>query len=118
MAETRKDLPRMMNVGGIRMALNVRSQGLRPELVLGLLILSNLCIEWGVMAVITHLLDGHHMKNSLHYAGAGADFVVELGDRRSEFVDDLRDRLGRDYDVVDEGTHIHVEYQPHIGAVT
>lgn len=95
------------------MASNVRTQGVRPEMLLGLIIISNLCSEYGISAVVTSILDGLHMHNSLHYTGAAVDFVIGDAPNRSVFASELRSRLGRDYDVIDEGDHIHVEYQPH-----
>lgn len=118
MSETRADLPPVETHGGIRLAFNVRAQGVRPELLLGLIVLSGLCMKHGITAVVTAILNGKHMKNSLHYTGAAVDFTIPIGIRRSVFVDELIERLGDAYDVIDEGTHIHVEYQPHTGAVT
>ena len=118
MAETRDDLPRMTSPGGLRLALNVRSQGIRTELLLGLVIIQVLCMEWGLRVVVTAILNGSHMKNSLHYTGSAVDFDFQGDVDLVEFLEELRVRLGRDFDVVDEGTHIHVEYQPPMGAVT
>ncbi len=105
-------------IGGIRLAASVKVQGVRPELLLGLLIITDLCNAWGVTALVTALLNGKHMLNSLHYTGAAVDFVSDLGVHRELFVEELRTRLGVTYDVIDEDTHIHVEYQPHTGAFT
>ena len=118
MAEQRADLPRMVIPGGIHIASSVRMQGIRPELLLGLLVLSDMCIRQGVTLVITHILDGRHMHNSLHYTGAAVDVVLEQVADRILFVAELRSRLGKDFDVIDEGDHIHIEYQPHDAVVT
>lgn len=118
MSETRADLPHMVIRGGFNLALNVRSQGIRPELLLGLMVLSDMCIRQGATVVVTAILNGPHMKNSLHYTGAAVDFTLAQVVDREMFVAELRSRLGETYDVIDEGTHIHIEYQPHHGAVT
>ena len=118
MSEQRTDLPHMVIRGGITLALNVRAQGIRPELLLGLMVVSDMCIRRGATMVITAILNGPHMKNSLHYTGSAVDFTVGQVADRKMFVAELRARLGEAYDVIDEGTHIHVEYQPHTGAVT
>ncbi len=118
MSETREDLPRVEILGGMRLALNVRMQGIRPELLLGLMVAAGLCVERGVKLVVTAILNGPHMKNSLHYTGAAVDFTINIVKGRGAFVDELRERLGAAYDVIDEATHIHVEYQPHHGAIT
>lgn len=103
---------------GLRLSGRVRIQGIRPELILGLMILSDLCNAMGTSAVLTSVLDGEHMTSSLHYTGAGADFISDLTENRDEWLAELRKRLGPDFDVVDEGDHVHIEYQPHVGAVT
>lgn len=105
-------------IGGMRLAANVRMQGVRPELLVGLMIVADLCTAWGVSLLVTAFTNGRHMVSSLHYTGAAVDFVVDLGEYRAQFVEELRERLGVNYDVIDEGTHIHVEYQPHTGAFT
>lgn len=118
MAEQRTDLPHVRIPGGVHLGTDVRLQGIRPELLVGLLIVSDMCIRQGLSAIFTHVLDGSHMKNSLHYTGAAVDFTIDLIEGRSAWVVELRERIGPAYDVIDEGTHIHIEYQPHTGAVT
>jgi hypothetical protein len=118
MAGVSDDRLALKNMAGMRLALNVRMQGIRPELLLGLMVLSNLCSVLGLVVVVTAILNGSHMKNSLHYTGAAIDFVTDLTTERGVFVQELRDRLGLIYDVIDEKDHIHIEYQPHHGAVT
>lgn len=103
----------LKNLGGLRLGRRVRIQGIRPELLLALLIVSDLCRVQGLIAIVTHILDGLHMHNSLHYTGAAFDFVIDLTSDHEPWVVELRERLGVAFDVVDEGTHIHVEYQPH-----
>ncbi len=103
---------------GLRLGLGVRMQGIRPELLLALMILLDLCRETSTIVIVTAILNGAHMRNSLHYTGAAVDFVIDLAVERVPWVTELRDRLGVTYDVLDEGDHIHIEYQPHFGAGT
>lgn len=65
----------------------------------------------GHEAVITSGTDGSHMPGSLHYSGLAVDVRLP-GILDDEVVKRLRTRLGKDYDVVIERTHIHVEYDP------
>ena len=60
--------------------------------------------------VITSTYEGVHSPGSLHYA----NLAVDLRHRRSgpETVNAIRKKLGDDYDVVKEGDHIHIEYDP------
>lgn len=71
--------------------------------------------------VITSVTDGKHGKNSLHYKGNAFDqrtwttstSGVQLSDKdKQELSVALYQRLGNDWDVVVEGTHIHCEYDP------
>jgi len=58
--------------------------------------------------------EGRHRRASLHYSGQAVDLRSRSmeEDQALAFVRSLRMRLGGDYDVVVEETHIHVEYQP------
>jgi hypothetical protein len=99
----------------------VRCLGLKPELLLGLLIAERLWREQfpGEAFVITALVDSTHHPGSLHYAGQAADIRIrDLSLAQvAAFSDELKRRLWSDYDVVieDLGTdnrHLHLEYQP------
>lgn len=65
----------------------------------------------GREAVITSTYDGTHAPNSLHYANEAVDVRLpsQSGD---EVVACLREYLGKEYDVIPEVDHIHVEYDP------
>jgi len=65
-------------------------------------------------AIVTYTTNGRHSANSLHYSGNAVDLRTRdmTEEQRQQAVEDLRNELGDDYDVVDEGDHIHVEYDP------
>lgn len=67
-------------------------------------------------AVITSVLDGHHMVGSAHFTGNAFDlriwYLFPLPLTPESFTKELDRLLGEDYDVVLEDTHIHVEFQP------
>ncbi len=67
--------------------------------------------------VVTSLMDGDHMPTSLHYAGMALDLRTRgIGPgQQAEIVAALKAALGASYDVVLEGDHIHVEYDPKVG---
>lgn len=68
----------------------------------------------GFPFTVTSMEDSQHGLNSLHYSGNAADIrtrhvpVSQLPALHRALVD----ALGRDYDVVLEKTHIHIEYDP------
>lgn len=70
--------------------------------------------QYGSPCVITSAFDGKHRDDSLHYTGRALDFrswhvpFVALPD----LVAQLREDLARDFDVVLEKDHIHIEYDP------
>lgn len=65
-------------------------------------------------AVVTSVWDGFHSKNSLHYSGRAFDLRVWIytEPQINQMVADLKSNLGNQYDVIFEGDHIHVEYDP------
>jgi hypothetical protein len=65
---------------------------------------------------ITSANDGVHMEGSLHYKNRAFDIrtrnVTEGVTAQKSWTRKVRKVLGKDYDVVFEKDHIHVEYQP------
>jgi len=61
-------------------------------------------------AVVTAGLDGQHMEGSLHYQGLAID--IRLKDYAEAWMKFLENRLGRGWDIVVEGDHIHIERDP------
>ena len=88
--------------------------GMRPELMLALVIAERIYAQFDHAVVITSVLDGQHMRGSLHYVGAAGDLRLPLSDV-SPIVGLLRAALGDNYDVVLESDHIHIEFQPKVG---
>ena len=89
-------------------------QSLKPQIVLALIIIDQVMKENGKEAVITSLNDARHSETSLHYDGGAVDL-------RSRFFSDpemilglCREALGNnpDLDMIYEGNHFHLEYQP------
>jgi len=64
--------------------------------------------------VVTAGLDGEHSAGSLHYYGLALDFRTRYftPEVKQAVAKRLREVLGRDYDVIEHSTHIHVEYDP------
>ena len=93
---------------------DVNVNGIRPELVLALVIANDIYANHGENLVITSLNDGKHSQTSLHYSGCAADLRTRyfLKSEQSKVVNDLKEALTIDFDVVLEKDHIHLEYQP------
>lgn len=103
----------------MRLKPTTRLLGLKPEMVVALLVAESVYHARGLDCVITSGIDGEHLRASKHYAGLAVDLRVHhvpVADRDA-LVADLRDALGPDYDVVWEayGTpneHVHLEHEP------
>jgi len=89
--------------------------GLRSEMVLALVIANRIYTDHGETLVVTSALDGEHMRASLHYVGAAADVRYPILAHKT-LIRELREALGTNYDVVKEHDHIHIEFQPKVGA--
>ena len=64
--------------------------------------------------VVTSIKDGKHSTKSLHYTGYAADLRTrDLSPKdQGGILVELKRVLGKDYDVVLEIDHIHLEYDP------
>lgn len=93
----------------------VRITKLHPEMVRVLPTIGQAFEKQGAKEyVITSGEEGNHMVGSLHPEGKALDFrnwaVSET--RVPAVVRALKARLGPDFDVVSEPTHIHIEFDP------
>lgn len=85
----------------------VQIRNLSPQILLALFVADRLL---GGNLVVTSVSDSTHSAGSLHYVGLAAD--LRLPADPPKFVADLKEALGGEFDVVLEGDHVHVEYQP------
>jgi hypothetical protein len=65
-------------------------------------------------AVVTSTYEGTHNQSSLHYCNDAIDFRnPAIGwEKKNGLLEDLKLSLGNDFDVVFEGNHYHIEYDP------
>ncbi len=92
----------------------VRVFGIRPEMILVLMIADKIYDEYGFDLRWTGSMEGKHSRGSLHYIGAAIDLgIIDIQKAvLDDIFNDLNISLGDDYDVVLEKDHIHVEFQP------
>jgi len=62
--------------------------------------------------IITSTAEGTHLPWSYHYIGRALDFRFPLRKEVETCIKELKEKLGEDYDVVEEEDHIHIEYDP------
>lgn len=91
-----------------------RILGLRPEIVIGLTIANDVFREFGFDCIVTAGIDGSHSRGSIHYKGLAVDLRTRHvpAAEHQKVVGKLQERLGDDFDVVLEGDHVHLEYDP------
>ena len=61
--------------------------------------------------VITSTYEGVHSASSLHYSNDAIDCRLPTNNL-VEIVREIKSTLGKDYDVVIEVDHLHIEYDP------
>lgn len=90
-------------------------RGLKPEIVLAMMLIEpilNRHTPEGL--VVTSVKDGKHMPTSLHYQGLAFD--IRTRDMQPVMIkaclEEIKGVLGYQFDVVFEGDHIHVEFDP------
>jgi hypothetical protein len=90
--------------------------GERPEIVSALAIADQVYKEVAKKElVVTSIMDGKHGTHSLHYKGYAADLRIRdlTPKEQAGILVELKTKLGKDYDVVLEIDHFHIEYDPH-----
>ena len=99
----------------IRLKNGVNPTGIKPELLLVLMVADQVYAEAGYECVITSLVDSTHSDTSRHYQGCAVDFRTRHlanGNMAMEITNEIRKRLERHYMVLFEHNHIHVSYKP------
>jgi len=97
----------------MRLKKGVKINGIRSELVLALNIINSIYEAYNSELVITSVVEGKHMPKSLHYVGFAVDLrPPENDDVRDLVFEEIKDSLKEDFDVLEEGNHFHIEYQP------
>ena len=92
-----------------------RIAGIGPEAVVSLIVAQSVYADHDQPFVCTAGLDSKHMAGSLHYVGLAIDIGLPAANLKTRILADLREALADDFDVVEEGDHIHIEFQPKRG---
>ena len=93
----------------------IRTINISPFVNNAILIVDELSQQmFGKEIVITSLLDGVHSKNSLHYSGLAFDIRTWIYKEKHipNFVLKIKEQLGKNFDVIFETDHVHIEYDP------
>jgi hypothetical protein len=115
----------------IRLKESTRLHDLCPQIVLALVIAEQVYVKHGLQMTVTSGSDGVHSETSLHYDGRAVDLRCRIltpdndedatvtrrnrvarSREKQAIRDEIKEALTRDFDVVAEANHIHIEYQP------
>ncbi len=99
---------------------DVDLRGLQPQMAIAAIVAASVYAANGAELMITSGTEGTHMKGSLHYKGLALDLRLPgfSGEAATNLlVSNLRANLGPQFDVVLEGTHVHIEWDPKTPAV-
>lgn len=100
----------------MKLKAGVKVSSIQPAVLLALVAAQEEYQKHNTELVITSADDSHHASTSLHYSGNAVDLRTRtLPNPRidgQQIANTLDEKLGRDYDVIFEGDHIHIEYQP------
>ncbi len=66
----------------------------------------------GPKFVVTSVSEGKHKRKSKHYTGYGMDVRTRNLDNPKSMRDSIAAVLGKDFDVILEKDHIHIEFEP------
>lgn len=93
---------------------SVNPVGLRPELLFAIMVAKDVYLNRGYELVITSLNDATHSETSLHYSGCAVDLrttVINPNEDWDSVARQIKRRLNKHYDVLNEHNHIHIEWQ-------
>lgn len=92
-----------------------RVAGLRPEIIIALMVASEIYHTYDLTCELTCGTDSKHKEGSLHYVGLAIDIALPPANVKDKIFSELRMNLEDEFDVVLEGNHIHIEFQPKKG---
>lgn len=98
----------------MQLKASVTFHGITSEMLLGIIIVNSIFQKNNYELVITSITDSKHSLTSLHYAGNAIDIrISNIPPANIDFlINELKNSLGSNFDVVHEIDHIHIEYQP------
>lgn len=92
----------------------VKIGGLQPETIVAIMVMDDIYQSFGIHLIVTAIMNGKHMVGSLHYKGYAFD--CRTRDVAPSTVNSIlacaKQTLDGEFDVINEGDHIHIEYDP------
>jgi hypothetical protein len=96
----------------------VKLQGVQWQMFAAAVKVEDIYDRYGHELTITSGTDGQHSAKSLHYKGLALDFRTRNvpATQLPKIEREIKQALGPDFDVVFEGDHFHVEFDPKVTA--
>ena len=100
----------------MKLKSSVKSLGVKPELILAVIIAESVFRNYESELIITSIVDGKHQAvNSKHFSGNAFDCRISHVKDKPTLVyilQSLKNSLTSDYAVILESDHIHIHYNP------
>ena len=99
-------------IKSVRTKKGVTLKYLKPEIKYALKICLSAYEKKGFTLTVTSTRDGKHMHGSKHYTDEAFDTRIWGMNKkiRQEIISECKMILGPNYDIIDEGDHLHFEY--------
>lgn len=96
----------------MKIKAGVRIIGLKPEMIICMMIIEPIMEAYEQELVITSGTEGRHSAKSRHYLGYGLDIRCRdiPASQIPEAVIDMQESLGAEFFVLYEGNHIHIQF--------
>ena len=92
----------------------VKIANLQPQLIIAIIVANDVYKAHSQELVITSVDDSKHGATTLHGKGCAFDCRTSyfLNGEGQRVANEIRAKIDEDFDVVYEGDHIHIEYDP------
>ncbi len=100
----------------MRLKRGVIVDGVKGEIVAAMMVCAQIYRDEDVEFVVTSLCDGDHSRNSKHYLGYAVDIRSRLLPNPMNTAEMIQASLGRDFFVLVEDDHIHIQFNGRRGA--
>jgi len=97
----------------LKLKKGVIVSGVKPEMIVALMIAQAIYAKHGIKFVVTSICDGKHSRRSRHYSGYALDFRIwgMNAAMKTRVTRELQTGLGPEYFVLLEKDHIHIGFR-------
>ena len=99
----------------MKLKASVKLLGMKPELVLAIMVCNEIYSKYNIDMVITSITDSKHSQFSDHYKGYAFDLRtrnIPIKATQDKILNEIKLSLTKDFFVLDESDHFHIGYKP------